>query len=651
MNQRKTKKRSESGITLIALIVTIAILVILSAVVISTIGGNKGLIKTSETAAEDYTKGTYEEQLEQKIRATILSYAVEGKEAGLIDIAESLKEETLWVKAVNANTNEDLGNKDILVTTVDGHVYQIYYDNIYGIVYTEYIGEEDGKAYPSIKARYEAESGNILVEAKTEEGSIAKIELISKGEVIGDPIINPEGEVSFNVKTRGTGWYKVRVTTSSGKIRYAWVKKVNISENLTAPEIIIEAEGEEVNGWYGGDKKAVYAVIRTENPYAKEIHYTVAGGEEVVVPVGAEKSTRIQITNTGITRIVGAIEDGKGNSSNYSIRDIKYNNTDPEIKEIKVEGNKGEGEWYTGDVEIKVITETIGASYNYKVTDIANGKSSIIKDWTKVSSTDVPIKLERDGQYKIEIELEDIAGNKSAKREIEIKRDTKAPTLQEAKADPVTIGTDSFKIVAAAGDDTSDISHYDFYINGKAVKTNSKSATYTATGLTKGTEYNAQVIVTDNAGLQTKSVNIPVTTAVASIGGGSSGGDTGDAGGTETITRDDIGKYINYKPDIGTYPKETLDTYSGVTTNEAFITETDLRWKIWEMDTENLYLIADRATGTELTLKGDLGYRNGATLAHEICKACYSNSQLNSDVASIDLGFLALKERMDWGCN
>ena len=45
---------SERGITLVALLITIIILVVLSAVVIRSITGNESLIKSTETVAEDY---------------------------------------------------------------------------------------------------------------------------------------------------------------------------------------------------------------------------------------------------------------------------------------------------------------------------------------------------------------------------------------------------------------------------------------------------------------------------------------------------------------------------------------------------------------------------------------------------------------------
>ena len=76
MNKVKPKQRSESGVTLIALLVMIIILVILSAVTIQGITGREGIIGTSADAAEQHKIKAYEERIEQNVRATIVAEGV-----------------------------------------------------------------------------------------------------------------------------------------------------------------------------------------------------------------------------------------------------------------------------------------------------------------------------------------------------------------------------------------------------------------------------------------------------------------------------------------------------------------------------------------------------------------------------------------------
>ena len=70
-----SKKRSlqEKGITLIALVVTIIILLILAGVTISQITGNEGLFQRTKQATEQYEK----ESLREEMRLAILDKQIE----------------------------------------------------------------------------------------------------------------------------------------------------------------------------------------------------------------------------------------------------------------------------------------------------------------------------------------------------------------------------------------------------------------------------------------------------------------------------------------------------------------------------------------------------------------------------------------------
>ena len=76
MRKVKPKPLSESGVTLIALLVMIIILVILAGVTIQGLTGQGGIIGVSADAAEQHKIATYEERIEQNVRATIVAKAV-----------------------------------------------------------------------------------------------------------------------------------------------------------------------------------------------------------------------------------------------------------------------------------------------------------------------------------------------------------------------------------------------------------------------------------------------------------------------------------------------------------------------------------------------------------------------------------------------
>ena len=154
MNKIKPSQR-ERGITLIALVIMIIILVILAAVGIRALTGKNNIIKTTETAAEDYNITSYKEQIMQQVRNIIIAHANLGEEIGIAQIAEELNEETIWIKSATANTDTSITNEDIIVKVTDGYVFQVYYNNTYGTVFVEYVGKDKGSELPNIKARYE----------------------------------------------------------------------------------------------------------------------------------------------------------------------------------------------------------------------------------------------------------------------------------------------------------------------------------------------------------------------------------------------------------------------------------------------------------------------------------------------------------------
>ena len=93
-------------------------------------------------------------------------------------MAEDMEEED-WIKT--AVPNEEA--KDIIVTTTDGYIYQVYYDEETGKKEIDFIGKEDGEGIPEINASYDKKIATISANASC-EGGINRIELIYKGEVV-----------------------------------------------------------------------------------------------------------------------------------------------------------------------------------------------------------------------------------------------------------------------------------------------------------------------------------------------------------------------------------------------------------------------------------------------------------------------------------
>jgi len=119
MNQinKSTKRHPERGITLISLIITIIILVIISAIVIRTLTGDNDLIGMGAEGAENYKVAEYKEMLSIQITTTVQENMIKGEKTTLDDIASDIKENYTWAKSATVHEDEAITNSDILVTT------------------------------------------------------------------------------------------------------------------------------------------------------------------------------------------------------------------------------------------------------------------------------------------------------------------------------------------------------------------------------------------------------------------------------------------------------------------------------------------------------------------------------------------------------
>lgn len=117
-------------------------------------------------------------------------------------------------------------------------------------------------------------------------------------------------------------------------------------------------------------------------------------------------------------------------------------------------------------------------------------------------------------------------------------------------------------------------------------------------------------------------------------------GNTGGASNNSLIpTEADIGKYINYVPQGTDYTVEAKYSGTGQTSGTAseyynidqiFTQDTSLKWKIFKLENNILYIISDKSpvtggcnnTGT-LYINSSQGYNNGVTLLDKICDSIY----------------------------
>lgn len=160
MKKRITKK-ANTGITLIALVITMVVLGILAGVAISLILGNNGLLKKSEQAKMQYNMSQYIEEINMEIIQEKIQRQTEEKdEAFIISLNNRLfkdpKSKKAWINNTkiyyNRAENELSGNTILEIKTIQGYDIFVYVNNdteearIYegNIEYTEYAEYLDG---------------------------------------------------------------------------------------------------------------------------------------------------------------------------------------------------------------------------------------------------------------------------------------------------------------------------------------------------------------------------------------------------------------------------------------------------------------------------------------------------------------------------
>lgn len=498
---QKTRGKNEKGITLVALIISIIILIILAAVAIRGITEDEPLIKKTETAAQDYKIEAEKRQIEETVGAAVIAIAQTGEEITHLGIADKLKEESTWVKTAVVNQDPSLTGEDIIVQTVEKNAYQVYYDTLYGAYFVEYIGPADGAGYPNLKTNFNKSTETITANANDSQNGIEKIEIIYRGEIAEQ---TDKSEITYQITD--SGWYTVKTTSKTGKMRYAWLRGSMLSNGLAAPIIeIIESGKQGQENWYGSDNQPVIVKISTDNDKAKKIHYELTLATTKTEEIDGKSVTLDGINALGVTHIVAWSIDAKGRMSDTDYLDIKYDNIKPEITRLKEEGDKNdnESEWYKGNVTLGIesIKEINSGPNGYYYTK-QGGKENYINDITK------PIPaITEEGQTVITIQALDKAGNRSNPETATIYIDSIPPQNFTPTIENET--TEGFKIIATTRDGgeidkQSGIDHYKIYVKkaGEIVKEdqNNQDGILEVEGLEPGQTYNVYAVAYDKAG-------------------------------------------------------------------------------------------------------------------------------------------------------
>ncbi len=155
-NTRETKRNKnlkERGITLIALIVTIIVLLILAGISIQILMGDSGILKKVTDAATNTDIADYKEKLDLLGEDLLIDDTVKGKTSGFLD---RYKEKIEGDKNFENSTVTKEDDDSLRVETEEGYVFKITEEGV------EYLGEGDEATKPSHSEVPPLEKGKTL---------------------------------------------------------------------------------------------------------------------------------------------------------------------------------------------------------------------------------------------------------------------------------------------------------------------------------------------------------------------------------------------------------------------------------------------------------------------------------------------------------
>ena len=409
------KKYDKKGITLIALVVTIVVLLILAGITISLVFGSNGVIQKAQDSKEQTKIGEMREKLEM---AKVPVYADGNGSYKVQDYWGRIESEGLIAdKTVDIIDN---GDGTYEVTTTPGYVFEITVEPNKEIAENIIIGECIGKGENlSIGIRVVKKTTNsIEIEVVRAEGaSNFKYSIKKQGEEYGAAEEKSETRHVFSGLTQG-GIYTIKVEATKDGEQQIVEKTVQVGEiplaidgdviwtgnGQASVRIYTEEEGyqlewqknEIVEGSWtretsGVKEKTITGLVNGDIIYARLYDGTSSGKY-------ANIEVRDDIVPTATIKLSGtAVEIGKpltaevvqtDNESGININQTKWV-LNTEAGNIGIEASKYTGGTFTKTQETITIPTTTGGTYYLHVltVDNAGNKKEIISSAVTIKSS------------------------------------------------------------------------------------------------------------------------------------------------------------------------------------------------------------------------------------------------------------------------
>ncbi len=488
----KSSLKQKSGITLIALVITIVVLLILAGVTIATLTGENGIIAKANQAKEDNIIAGYKEKLKLKFSELNMQRAIEGKTGQLTDeeknnFINELKKED-WIASIEENEGK------IEIITKDN--YKIVFSiSEKGQIIIEEAGKNTGDPFPEITATIiplTGESGEkikVKVVATVRKGKVEKIQASN-----GETTDYVEEGVIFELDTNGE--YTFTAITDKGK-----QKSTTLDVNVSIVESSISMHAnpttarntESVGTKNGIETGPVVVTIQYEESELKKQYKKETDEGWTTV---TENTVSVEVTSN-----IAVLARYYDDTNAYKLTTYNVQNVDNE-KPVFVSKDS--------NVDGATITVTANAEDTASEDAAADIAGILRYEYSKDGNTYQSSNTFSNctvGEYTIYVKAIDKAGNECIDT-IAVTISNTGPTIESVSISSKT--SSSLTISALARDNEGDALTYKLYmaqVTGStptySLKATSEAiasgtaATLQATGLSNYTDYNYYVEVSD----------------------------------------------------------------------------------------------------------------------------------------------------------
>lgn len=311
------KWKKAEGITLIALVITIIILLILAGITIGTLLGENGIITRAVKAKEEYKIA----EAREKLSLVLLDAGVE-KRTNI-----KYNQDTFLNQFIKDNLEGSKIKGDIAI--VDGYAFNL--DRSVPKI-GEYLGKEEELEFPDLTVTTQIsdnkDSATITIVTQEKKNGISKIEVILDGDVVHtyDNYNNTKDEITENYTTDKNGTYTIKVY---GKLPTTETTKV---EGIISP-VIYEPNGSEQ---YAKEFQVKVSVSEA-NERVKSIRYqwtstTAEPTKESFTETVANGGTVTKDKLTGRYYLWTLLETESGATRTGKSEAFYFDNTGPTVK-------------------------------------------------------------------------------------------------------------------------------------------------------------------------------------------------------------------------------------------------------------------------------------------------------------------------------